>query len=71
MARVMLLMDRSTAFRTRAVGMLAAEPALFERMLSVHLGNESLLRFLAMKGLDVAWRLAIPRAVGTPVGKPA
>jgi flavin-dependent dehydrogenase len=71
MSRVMLLMDRSAAFRKRAVGMLAAKPALFERMLGVHLGSESVLRFAAAKGLDVAWRLAVPRMVGTPAGKPA
>lgn len=59
MARVMLLMDRSEAFRNRAIHMLASEPALFSRMLGVHLGSESLLRFVASRGLEVAWRLAV------------
>ena len=58
MARVMLLMDRSEAFRNRALHMLASEPALFTRMLGVHLGTESLLRFIATRGLEIAWRLA-------------
>jgi flavin-dependent dehydrogenase len=59
MARVMLLMDRSATFRDRALGMLAAEPALFARMLGVHLGSESMALFAATKGFEVAWRLAV------------
>jgi 2-polyprenyl-6-methoxyphenol hydroxylase-like FAD-dependent oxidoreductase len=59
MARVMLLMDRSETFRDRALHMLASEPALFSRMLGVHLGSESLLRFITTRGLEVAWRLAV------------
>jgi flavin-dependent dehydrogenase len=65
MARVMLLMDRSATFRNRALGMLAAEPTLFARMLGVHLGSESLVGFLAAKGAEVAWRLSMSaRSVG-------
>jgi hypothetical protein len=60
MARIMLLMDRSAGFQRRALGMLAAEPSLFTRMLGVHLGAESLPSFLATKGPEVAWRLAFP-----------
>lgn len=60
MARVMLLMDRSSLFRQRAIGMLAARPDLFARMLSVHVGSESLPKFVASKGLELAWRLAFP-----------
>jgi flavin-dependent dehydrogenase len=59
MARVMLMMDRSEVFRNRALHMLASEPTLFARMLGVHLGSESLLRFVASRGLEVAWRLAM------------
>lgn len=58
MARAMLLMDRSHSFRARAIGMLAEEPKLFARMLGVHLGTESMMRFVAAKGLEIAWRLA-------------
>jgi flavin-dependent dehydrogenase len=61
MARVMLVMDRSSAFRNRALRMLAAEPAIFARMLGVHLGCEPMGRFVAAKGLEVAWRLAVQR----------
>ncbi len=59
MARVMLWMDRSAAFRHRALQMLSAEPVLFARMLGVHLGDESLLRFVTRRGLQVAWRMAM------------
>jgi flavin-dependent dehydrogenase len=59
MARAMLLMDRSHSFRQRAIGMLAEEPKLFAQMLGVHLGVESMMRFLMKDGLGVAWRLAV------------
>lgn len=60
MARIMLLMDSYAALRTRAIAMLANEPRLFTRMLSVHVGAESLRGFLAAKGMEIAWRLALP-----------
>jgi flavin-dependent dehydrogenase len=59
MARIILLMDRSPAFRDRAIGMLAKEPALFARLLAVHLGTESITRFVAAKGLEMVWRLGV------------
>jgi flavin-dependent dehydrogenase len=61
MAQIMLMMDRSPAIRNRALRMLASEPAIFARMLGVHLGSESLGQFLAAKGLGVAWRMAVQR----------
>jgi flavin-dependent dehydrogenase len=63
MARIMLWMDRSATFRSRAMQMLAAEPGLFAQMLGVHLGEQTLGRFIASKGLEVAWRLAVPSRV--------
>ena len=57
MARVMLLMDGSKIFRDRAIGMLAGRPEIFERLLGLHLGEESIGRFVAAKGVEVAWRL--------------
>jgi 2-polyprenyl-6-methoxyphenol hydroxylase-like FAD-dependent oxidoreductase len=60
MAQIMLTMDRSAAFRNRAIAMLANQPELFQRMLGVHLGHESMLRLLAERGLEMAWRLAVP-----------
>jgi 2-polyprenyl-6-methoxyphenol hydroxylase-like FAD-dependent oxidoreductase len=59
-AGLMLGMDRSATFRNRAIRMLAAEPQLFARMLGVHVGSESLLRFIAAQGVNVVWRLAVP-----------
>ena len=61
MARIMLTMDRFPTFRDRAIGMLAAHPEIFTRMLDVHLGEESLARFLVTRGFEVAWRLAVPQ----------
>jgi flavin-dependent dehydrogenase len=61
MARIMLMMDRSPAFRDRAIRMLAAQPEMFARMLGVHLGEESIAHFMATRGVEVLWRLAIPQ----------
>jgi flavin-dependent dehydrogenase len=71
MAQVMLLMDRSEAFRNRALRMLAAEPAIFSRMLGVHLGSEPMGRFVATSGLEVAWRMMVQRQSSTAPGAPA
>jgi flavin-dependent dehydrogenase len=60
MAHVLLLLDRYPVLRSRTMKMLAAEPELFARLLGVHLGSESLTRFAAAKGLELAWRLAVP-----------
>jgi len=59
MARILLSMDRWSGLRRRVVTMLARNPALFNRMLGMHLGIESPLHFVSTKGLEVAWRLAI------------
>jgi menaquinone-9 beta-reductase len=58
--RLMLQMDRYPSLRNRVLHMLTAEPALFSRLLGVHLGSESLPRFVASKGLELVWRLAVP-----------
>jgi menaquinone-9 beta-reductase len=60
MARAMLLMDRWPMVGRRAMRMLTGEPELFRRMLGVHVGAESLGGFLAAKGLEIAWRMAVP-----------
>ena len=62
-ARVMLLMDRHPMFRNRAMRVLASEPALFSRMLSVHMGEESLPRFVRERGLHLGWRILVPSTV--------
>lgn len=60
MARIMLMMDRWPIFRDRAMRVLASEPALFSRMLGVHMGEESLPRFVRERGLHLGWRMLIP-----------
>ncbi len=64
MARIMLTMDRWPLFRDRAMRMLASEPAIFSRMLGVHLGEESLPRFVREQGLHLGWRILAPAAAG-------
>jgi menaquinone-9 beta-reductase len=65
MARVMLAMDRWPTFRDRSMRMLAAEPALFRRMLGVHVGDESLHGFLLRQGLHLGWSLVAPGTAST------
>ena len=65
MARVMLAMDRWPAFRDRAMRMMANEPAIFRRMLGVHVGEESLSGFLLRQGLHLGWSLLAPETAST------
>jgi menaquinone-9 beta-reductase len=60
MARLMLAMDRWPAFRDRAMTMLASGPRLFQRLVGVHLGDESMGHFLRQQGLHVGLRLVAP-----------
>ena len=71
MARVMLTMDRSVAFRNRALRMLAADPSIFARLLGVHLGSEPMGRFVATGGLELAWRMMVQRQSAAVPGVPA
>jgi menaquinone-9 beta-reductase len=57
MARSMLLLDSSAAIRRRTLLALAKQPALFERMLAVHVGEVPLKDFGARRFLDLGWRL--------------
>ena len=59
MTRAMLWMDRSAMLRDRAIRLLVSQPTLFERMLGVHLGEESICKFLAADGLPMAWKLTM------------
>jgi len=54
MARILLAMDRWHGLRDRALWLLASEPALFQRMLGVHVGIESLAHFLLCKGVTLS-----------------
>ncbi len=60
MAKVMLTMDRWPSFRDRAIRALANEPALFSRLLGVHMGEETLPRFVYEKGLHLGLRMLAP-----------
>jgi hypothetical protein len=56
MESVMLGMARRDTLRRRAIRTLAAEPALFSRLLSVHIGGSSALSFALQAPLALGWR---------------
>lgn len=60
MARAMLLMDRWHGGRARALRAFAGEPDLFARMLRVHMGEESLPRFLFRYAPKLGCRMLLP-----------
>ncbi len=55
MRRAMLLMDKSSILRRRTLRALAARPRLFERMLSVHVGELPLAKFGAGALAELGW----------------
>jgi flavin-dependent dehydrogenase len=57
MARKLLLMDRSGWIREHALRALSAKPALFRRLLAVHVGQESLLKFAVPGFIDLGWAM--------------
>jgi flavin-dependent dehydrogenase len=57
MRRSMLLMDKSAAIRHRALRAFNARPALFERLLSVHVGELPITRFGAGSLASFGWEL--------------
>jgi flavin-dependent dehydrogenase len=59
MRRAMLLMDKSSALRRRTLSALNSEPSLFERMLSVHVGELPLSGFGIAPLASLGWRLLI------------
>jgi hypothetical protein len=63
MSRLMLLMDKHQALRSRMMHMLAGSPEIFRRMLDVHLGETAISRFLLSHGPEIGWRLAFPSAL--------
>jgi menaquinone-9 beta-reductase len=60
MARILLVMDRWPALRSKAVHVLARDPRLFERLLGVHLGEEPLNRFLLKDAPRLGCRMLLP-----------
>jgi flavin-dependent dehydrogenase len=57
MAEIMLLMDNYHWFRRRALRALQAEPSLFTRMLAIHTGAMSPMRFGVQGTLSLGWQL--------------
>jgi flavin-dependent dehydrogenase len=60
-ASIMLAMDRWNCLRDRAIRALAGDPALFSRLLAVHVGDERLTHFAATQGVRLGIRLLIPK----------
>ena len=59
MAHSMLLMDKSSWLRQHALRAFVRKPALFERLLSVHVGELSLRNFGVRGMLNLGWQLLI------------
>jgi menaquinone-9 beta-reductase len=57
MRRAMLLMDKSSLLRRRTLAAFQEEPALFERMLSVHIGKLPLANFGTGSLARLGWQL--------------
>ena len=60
MARIMLLMDRWHSLRRKALSVFAHDPLLFEKMLQVHMGEESLPRFILEHAPRLGCRMLLP-----------
>jgi menaquinone-9 beta-reductase len=60
MARSLLLMDRWPALRGKVLRVLAREPLLFEKLLRVHMGEDSLHRFLLQHAPQLGCRMLLP-----------
>jgi flavin-dependent dehydrogenase len=56
MADFMLLLDRGTWLRRRAIAALAANPRIFEKMLAMHVGCLPVPQFAA-SGIALGWRM--------------
>jgi flavin-dependent dehydrogenase len=57
MARLMLAMDRWPAIQKQGMRALASDTSLFQELLSVHVGVESLSSFALQRGPSLGWRL--------------
>ena len=63
MARSLLLMDRLPAVRSKVLRVFARDPFLFEKLLRVHMGEESMHRFL----IEHAPRFGFRMLLSSPV----
>jgi flavin-dependent dehydrogenase len=57
MARGMLMMDKNSFLRRRTMRALAAEPRLFEQLLSLHVGELQPAAFLGRGALHLGWQM--------------
>ncbi len=64
MSLLLLAMDRWPRVQRWAIRALASRPELFEELLAIHLGVESVLRFAWRRGPLLGWKLLAPRSVG-------
>jgi hypothetical protein len=55
----MLMMDRSTTIRRRALRALSLHPDLFAKMLAVHVGEVPVRKFVAHGLLDLGWQMLV------------
>jgi len=60
MARSLLTMDRSPALRSKVLRVFAREPIFFEKLLRVHMGEESVSRFLLRHAARLGCRMLLP-----------
>jgi len=60
MARSLLLMDRWPALRGKVLRVFAREPFLFEKLLRVHMGEDSMHRFLLEHAPRLGCRMLLP-----------
>jgi flavin-dependent dehydrogenase len=56
-SRMLLLLDGSAAWRDRVMPILAENPAIFERMLAMHVGESSPAAFALDAIVPLGWRL--------------
>jgi len=61
MANAMLLMDKSSWLRSRALRAFDRKPSLFEQMLSVHVGERPLVPFGSDGFVNLGWNLLTAR----------
>jgi len=57
MAKAMLLMDKSSWLRSRALRAFEKKPSLFRQMLSIHVGERPLVPFGAEGFINLGWNL--------------
>jgi flavin-dependent dehydrogenase len=57
MAQLMLIMDRWPGLEQRGLSALSSNPRFFQELLAIHVGEGSLPRFAASRGISMLWQL--------------